>query len=125
MARNNCIKKFRSVQIIHDILHRIDFSYLAELLRFMGIFVCEKILVDEEESASEKRTRYSARLYTGKRTIVPEEEKILQCSKEKYNQYLESLQEEVIFLDDFSMLNTARKNAKDVFFCAFFCAFLI
>lgn len=115
MARNNCIKKFRSVQIIHDILHRIDFSYLAELLRFMGIFVCEKILVDEEESASEKRTRYSARLYTGKRTIVPEEEKILQCSKEKYNQYLESLQEEVIFLDDFSMLNTARKNAKDVF----------
>lgn len=123
MTKNNCVKKFRSVQIIHDILHRIDFSYLAELFRFMGILVCEKILVDGEESESEKRTRYSARLYTGKRTIVPEEEEMLQRSKEKYKQYLELLTGEVIFLDEFSMLSAARKAAKDVFSEAIPCLF--
>lgn len=81
--------KFRSIKIIHDIKHRIDFSYLAEFFRFMGILVCENILQDTDESEAEKNTHYDAYIYVGKCENSGEED---------YAQKLQSLPEKTIFL---------------------------
>ncbi len=60
------IKTFRSVKISYDIIYRIDYCYLAELFRMMGIFVCEDILVETNDSdagsGTEASTNYSAHI---------------------------------------------------------------
>lgn len=52
MTFTECINKFRSIKIIHDIIHRIDYSYIAEFFRFIGILVCEEILVEPGKEKS-------------------------------------------------------------------------
>ena len=37
----------KSVMLIHEIAHRMDFSYLAEMFRFLGVFVCEGIMLED------------------------------------------------------------------------------
>lgn len=41
---------FKAVRIIHNIITRIDFSFLAEFFRLAGIYVVECIDNDEDES---------------------------------------------------------------------------
>lgn len=89
--------KFRSVKIIHDVFHRIDFSYLAEFFRFMGILVCEEILSDLEQDASKtgQHNEYSASIYVGDRTIGADK---LMPSEEEYRHCVSLLPSETIFL---------------------------
>lgn len=62
-----------SVLITHNIINRIDFSYLAEFFRFLGVYVCEDIQLDTNEKTSdsdektevELRTVYNAYIYIG------------------------------------------------------------
>lgn len=96
------MNKFRSVRIIHDILHRTDFFYLAELFRFMGIFVCEKILVEpvQTETEAERNTLYDARIYIGERQISNIESEKLNLSQEEYKTRIDALPENTLFLYD-------------------------
>lgn len=98
--------KFRSVKITHDILHRIDFSYIAEFFRFMGILVCEDILIEygknktPEEKEAEKNTVYSAEIYIGKREINCNEAIELGSTEMEYQNKLKGLSGKTIFLYD-------------------------
>lgn len=100
------IYKFRSVKITHDILHRMDFSYIAELFRFMGILVCENILIDDgiekspKEKEAEKNTVYSAEIFVGRREINEIEAEVLGCSGTDYQSKLDELPERTVFLYD-------------------------
>lgn len=53
MALSEYTDVFKSVKIVHDVMNRIDFAYLAEFFRFLGIFVCEDILVEQAEDKTE------------------------------------------------------------------------
>lgn len=46
---------FKAVRIIHNIITRIDFSFLAEFFRLAGIYVVECIDNDEDESPYQNR----------------------------------------------------------------------
>lgn len=98
----------KSVKIVHDDIHRIDFSYLAEFFRMMGIFVCESILVEQEkETDTQKNTKYSAYICVGKKWFSEQEEALFQdvcekkewqCIKSAYEKRLSELPEEMIYL---------------------------
>lgn len=112
--------KFRSVNITHDILHRIDFSYIAELFRFMGILVCENILFDDSKSENQTEetvqdTIYSADIYIGKRSINAAEAEALGCSDEEYHNKLKELSDRAIYLYDDPYIQAQQKsqNVKD------------
>ena len=100
------ISKFRSVKITHDILHRIDFFYIAELFRFMGILVCENILIEDgigkspEEKETEKNTVYNAEIYVGKQKINSAEAEALGCSEERYQEKIKEFPGRTVFLYD-------------------------
>lgn len=89
--------KFRSILITHDIVNRVDFSYLAELFRFMGFFVCEDILLDtSERTEAEVHTRYDVKIYVGMPEVGLNEEKIPGLSAGQYNELFKKLPEETI-----------------------------
>lgn len=96
------MNKLNSIRIIHDILHRTDFFYLAELFRFMGVFVCEKILVEpiQTETEAERNTMYDAYIYIGKLHLTEEESDKLSLSQEEYNTRIDALPENTLFLYD-------------------------
>lgn len=100
------IRRFKSVKITHDILHRIDFFYIAELFRFMGILVCENILIGDgidkspEEIETEKNTIYNAEIYVGKREINRAEAEALGCPEERYQEKLKEFPGRPVFLYD-------------------------
>lgn len=98
------LKKFRSVKIYHEIINRINFFYLAEFFRFMGILVCEEIIVEpqgiQEKTEIEKNTKYDAYIYVGKRKIDKEAEKKLGISAEDYEKLCAALPEQTIYLCD-------------------------
>ena len=99
-SRYRKVKKFRSVKIIHDLLHRIDYTYLAELFRFMGILVCEEILVERQElTQAEKSTDYNAVIYVGNRVITGKEKELLGgvCSAAEYDERIRELPPATIF----------------------------
>lgn len=93
------MKKFRSVKIAHDIIHRIDFFYLTELFHFMGIFVCEDILVEKnrEETAAEKSTVYDACIYVGSRNPGEEELASFSLDRESYGELLKNLSDNICY----------------------------
>ena len=71
------MKTLKSIIIIHDIIYRMDFAYLAELFRFLGIFVCEDILVEMDAEQILERynsTDYDAYIFVGNREITDKEE---------------------------------------------------
>lgn len=98
------IKKFRSIKIIHDTLHRIDFCYLTEFFRFIGLLVCEEniwaLLEYEDTTDIERNTAYSVNLYVGNRK--PD----LMClektgiTKEEYENYIRKLPGKTVYLYD-------------------------
>ena len=77
----------KSVMLIHEIVHRIDFSYLAEMFRFLGVFVCEGILLEDgiEETLTENKGNYDVYIYMGGREITKEQADALGCTVEKYS----------------------------------------
>lgn len=87
------MNKFKSVKITHNIWQRIDFSYLAEFFRFIGIFVCEEILTDPgtEKTKAEENTVYSAQVYVGKQKLQAEEAEKLDISMNEYENRVEEL----------------------------------
>lgn len=96
------MNRFKSVKIIHSFLQRINFSYLAEFFRFIGIFVCEEILNMplEEKTEAEWNTPYNACVYVGKRDILAEDAQNINMSVEKYQSLLKDLPPKTIFLQD-------------------------
>lgn len=113
--------KFRSVNITHDILHRIDFFYIAELFRFMGILVCENILLDGDgkgenlERKDAQSTIYSAEIFVGKHSINAAEAGALGCSVEEYQNQLKVLSDKTIYLynNKYIQAQLALQNAGD------------
>ena len=102
------MNKFKSIKLVHNILQRIDFSYLAEFFRFMGILVCEEILTEQTAGAVEtgaesiNRTVYSAEAFVGKRRLQKSEAQKLNVSVEGYADMVAGLPEKTIyFYDDF------------------------
>lgn len=94
------MSRFRSVKIFHDVIHRIDFSYLAEFFRFMGILVCEEILVEEspQPTSAEENTVYNASIYVGNRYLSQMEEKMLgsACPAAEYTKRMDKLKDQTI-----------------------------
>ena len=67
----------------------MDFAYLAELFRYLGIFVCEDILVEMDEEQILERynsTDYDAYIFVGNKKITDKEEKLLGCRIEEYRE---------------------------------------
>ncbi len=105
MTFTECINKFRSIKIIHDIIHRIDYSYIAEFFRFIGILVCEEILVEPGKEKSrntdiEKKTKYSVQIYVGERRIERVTAGKIELSVEQYDKLIAGLAPETINLYD-------------------------
>lgn len=124
MVQKEIVKSFRSVKIAHDIIHRIDYAYLAEFFRFMGILVCEDILVeasddDAERTEAELNTKYNAYIYIGERTLAEDEINALGTSEDKYKEQVQMLPAGTIFLyDDLSEFRWAdyvREMGSDIF----------
>lgn len=122
MTSTDYMKAFRSAKISHDVIHRIDFAYLAEFFRFLGIFVCEDILVEApgqkaDRTEIERNTKFSAQIYVGEKEINPEEEKVLRIPADEYRKLVGELPENTIFL--YEMGNVAeiedRNPSKDIF----------
>ena len=92
----------KSVMLIHEIAHRIDFSYLAEMFRFLGVFVCEEILLNEgfEETLTENKGNCDVYIYVGSREISKEEEEVLGCTMEKYSRLTNILPSDTIYFGD-------------------------
>ncbi len=105
MAFTKHLNKFRSVKIYHDIIHRINFAYLAEFFRFIGILVCEEIIVESSDSHEkteiERNTQYDVHIYVGNREIGEEAERELGISAEAYRLLTAKLPDQTIFLCDF------------------------
>lgn len=95
----NFMRRFKSVKIMHDNIHRADFNYLTELFRFMGIFVCEDILVEKNrvETAAEKSTVYDACIYVGNRN--PNDKELVAFSQDRvsYANVMKWLPENTLF----------------------------
>jgi len=95
------MNKFKSVRITHNILQRIDFSYLAEFLRFMGIWVCEEILTEQLDGmaeGTENRAAYSAEVYVGSRILREDEAGKLKISAAEYKTMINGLPEKTVRL---------------------------
>lgn len=95
----NSMKTFRSVKIIHDVIHRTDFTFLTELFHFMGIFVCEDILVekDRKETPAEKNTEYDAFIYVGHRNPREDELSSFSLDLERYIELIGKLPDHTCF----------------------------
>lgn len=92
----------KSVMLIHEIIHRIDFSYLAEMFRFLGVFVCEGILLEEgfEETLTDKKGNYDVYIYVGSREITQKEADALGCTTAKYSRLINILPPDTIYFSD-------------------------
>lgn len=105
MAFTEHLNKFRSVKIYHDIIHRINFAYLAEFFRFIGILVCEEIIVEppdsQEKTEIERNTQYNAHIYVGNKEISEEAERELGISAEAYKVLTAKLPKQTVYLCDF------------------------
>lgn len=96
------MNKFKSVKITHNVKQRIDFSYLAEFFRFIGIFVCEEIMTEpDEKTKAETHTVYSACVFVGKRELQEEDADILNISVEDYGDMIAGLPVGTVYLNDF------------------------
>lgn len=98
--------RFQTVKIIHNILQRLDFSYLAEFFRFMGILVCEEVLTEQNESNNqntriEQDTGCDAWIFVGKRTLGNEEAEALHISVEEYGQLVKNLSKGTIHVCEY------------------------
>ncbi len=97
------MKTLKSIIIIHDIIYRMDFAYLAELFRYLGIFVCEDILVEMDEEQILERynsTDYDAYIFVGNKKITDKEEKLLGCRIEEYAGLIGKLPEKTVYFSD-------------------------
>ncbi len=126
MVPTQYLDTFKAVEIIHDDLHRIDYSFLAEFFRFMGAFVCENILIEpHEKSKAEKNTGYGAHIYVGKRNLSVDESSMLRnIGGREYGELISEMlmKEKLIFLyDDIvnEVLSRGKQNIpnKQMLFC--------
>lgn len=113
------MRKFKSVKIMHDNIHRADFTYLAEFFRLMGIFVCEDILVEKnrEETTAEKNTVYDACIYVGNREVKEDELAMLSWERGDYETMLKQLPETTCFFYEEAerILSVLPQREEDVF----------
>lgn len=64
------MRKFNSIKIIHDIVHRADYVFLSEFFRFIGIFVCEGILFEKNDrTEAEKNAKYDIWVFVGEKEL--------------------------------------------------------
>lgn len=113
----NFMKIFRSVKIMHDNIHRIDFTYLAELFHFMGIFVCEDILVEKEriETEAEENTDYDALIYVGSRNPGEKELAFLSMDREDYAKLMGTITDAYFFYEETAEFLPVYGRGKRVF----------
>ena len=90
----------KSVRVIHDILHRLDFIYLVELFRFFGILVCEDILTEEEKGKKAADTDYDAVIYVGRKEITEKQADLLHIAKEKYQNLVNEICSDAVWFYD-------------------------
>ena len=92
----------RSVKIIHDIIHRADYIFLSEFLRFIGVLVYEDILFEREidKTSYEKKTQCSACVFIGERSLSPENSDLLApiVDEKEYGDLIGRLPEDTLFL---------------------------
>lgn len=95
---------FRSVKIIHDIVHRADYIFLSEFLRFIGVLVQEDILFDREidKTVYEKDTKFSACVFIGEKSPGENNQNLLNpiVDKEEYTDLVERLPGDTLFFYD-------------------------
>lgn len=112
------MKILKSIMIIHDVIYRTDFSYLAEMFRFLGIFVCEDILVKMdarqllEKSSSED---YDAFIFVGNREITNQEERLLGCTAEEYASLIGRLSPKTVYFSECLKEYGERLTVSDLF----------
>ena len=92
----------RSVKIIHDIIHRADYIFLSEFLRYIGVLVYEDILFDREidKTSYEKKTQCSACVFIGERSLSEENRDLLApiVDETEYADLISRLPEDTLFL---------------------------
>ncbi len=105
MAFEGIVNDLRSVKIFHAIIDRINYTYLAEFFRFMGVLVCEEILVEMKEDNSDQNeighnTKYNAYICVAKKTLDSDEMQALNVSAVIYDGIISRLPEETLYLCD-------------------------
>lgn len=61
------MRKFTAIKIIHDTVHRLDFLFLAEFFRFMGIFVGEDTIYEFDPEESSNKKCFEIFIFAGRR----------------------------------------------------------
>lgn len=104
MTLTDFISELKSIQIRHDIIHRIDYNYLAEFFRFLGIFVCEESIAASEEKESKTQaecsTVYSVYLCIGKKDMDFSYLTTVGISAEEYRNFIWKQHGQTIYLYD-------------------------
>lgn len=107
------VLQFDSVEISHDIVHRIDFCYLAEFFRFIGIFVCEDIFIERREKTEiERKTNYSAQICVGHKEVSAEQAQTWHMSADEYGKIVENMPNRTIFLYNLQTFKNLEENDK-------------
>ena len=92
----------RAVKIIHDIIHRTDYIFLAEFLRFIGVLVYEDILFDREadKTSYEKKTQCSACVFIGEKSPQEKNKELLTkiVDEKEYADLISHLPENALYL---------------------------
>lgn len=102
------IKGLNAVRIIHNILNRTNYVFLAEFFRMLGVFVWEDILPgDGEETAeerkkteAEKKTVCDVNIFVGAEHLSGQGAERMGCTGEAYEEMIGRLPEDVIFFYD-------------------------
>jgi len=92
----------KTVRIIHEIFHRMDYIYLAEAFRFLGIFVCEEILMEGlGKSQADSDTECDAVIFVGSTELSEKEAGKLGVAAKEYESCVQQMTEgsEVIFFE--------------------------
>lgn len=105
----------KSVMLIHEIAHRMDFSYLAEMFRFLGVFVCEGILLEDgfEDILTDKKGNYDVYVCVGSREITKKQADALGCTVEKYAWLINRLPQGTIYFNDILVKNGMKRPSAD------------
>ncbi len=99
------MRKFKSIKIIHNIVRRADYVFLSEFFRFIGIFVCEGILIEKpnDRTRAEKNTRYDACIYVGQMEVPENDDSLLSkiVDREEYKELIKNLPPDTIYFSSY------------------------
>ena len=115
----------RAVKIIHDIIHRTDYIFLSEFLRFIGVLVYEDILFDREadKTSYEKKTQCSACVFIGEKSPQEKNKELLTkiVDEKEYADLISHLPENALYLyqegtePNYELITKAQKEKQKEF----------